>query len=113
MIRTSRDHRKQVWYRQEIRAVAIEDRTETHESHSEGGSTTVTITYITQLVLELQSGEKPILTAHFTDDPKRDYRPRAELEWVATQLRQALFNTADVPAPIDTHGNPLRSFDRD
>jgi MFS family permease len=106
LIRTSRDHRKQVWYRDEIRAIALEEKIERHEPPSEGGIAGNFVLYCLLLVVELHNGEKATLTRRASPHPTDDYRPKAELEWIATQLRQSLFANADEPTPA-TQNEPL------
>jgi hypothetical protein len=101
LIRTSRDHRKQVWYRDEIRAIVLEEKIE-HFDIPSGGSTPGTfMLYCLHLVVELHNGDKAILTRRASPHPTDDYRPKAEMEWIATQLRQALFAAADAPTPTN------------
>ena len=111
LIRTARDHRKQIWYRQEIRAVELEDRVETHENHGEGSGSTVVTYYVLDLVLRLHNGDKALLTTWTNAYPLSDYRPKAEVEWVATVLRQTLLaDSHETPSAPDAAGaNPVSS----
>ena len=90
LIRTTRDHRKQIWYRHEIREISLQESVETHES-SEGGTT---YAYRLLLSVVLHNDERGLLMTMECGYPLTDYRPRAELEWIATLLRQALHTEA-------------------
>ena len=89
LIRTWRDQRKQVWYRHEIRAIKIDDKLNSTAQESEGCHTSLS-TYAFQLVIELQSGAEIVVLADGSSLPAGVFRPRAELEWIASLLRQAL-----------------------
>jgi hypothetical protein len=99
LIRTWRDQRKQIWYRQEIRTIKIEDKLESNADESEG-CTTYLSTYAFQLVIELQSSKQLVLLADGSSLPAGLYRSKAELEWIAAQLKLALF-----PAGPETPGS--------
>ena len=92
LIRTMRDHRKNVWYREEIRAISVEAETHTHaeDTETEIGTLYVTI-HAVYLFVKLNSGEKVALFGWRVRAPATDDRPKAELEGIATQLRRALF----------------------
>jgi hypothetical protein len=96
LIRTSRDHRKQVWYREEIRFVGMVERSYESNSSGEGGSY-VTIMRAFQLVVESNDGQSAILHGIDAEAAQADYRPKAELEWIATEIRRALFNEPGEP----------------
>jgi hypothetical protein len=89
LIRTWADQRKQIWYRHEIRAIWIEDKLNNTVRESEGCNTGRS-THAFQLVIELQSGDGIVLLADGSNLPAGVFRPKAELEWIATLLRQAL-----------------------
>jgi hypothetical protein len=91
LVRTGQDQSKQLWYKHEIAALAIEEEVETQESSSgENGQTTITQLQWLRLVVRLHNGEKFRLYAICAGYPVTDYRYKAEVEWIATQLRQAL-----------------------
>jgi hypothetical protein len=102
LIRTARDHRKKAWYRGEILTIRAEVVV-VREPDSEGG--TKSVSYFLHLVLELHNGEKVILLGR-TYEPGADYRPKAEFEWIATRLRQAL-----LPAEAGEPAGPIREAD--
>jgi hypothetical protein len=93
LIRTARDHRKKAWYRGEISTIRAS--VVVVYANSEGGTSSVA--HFLHLVLELHNGEKVILLGR-SYEPSADYRPKAEYEWVATRLRQALRGDAGEPA---------------
>src|SRR5262249_29210863 len=99
LVRTTRDHKKQVWYRQEIEAILLENDVETQTNNGEGGPSVGAGLYHLLLVVRLANGERTTIARWDANYPLTDYRPRAELEWVATRLRQALFHTTTEPAP--------------
>jgi hypothetical protein len=74
LIRTARDHRKQVWYRQEILAIEVESK----------------IGKGAHLVLALHSGERVILLGDGWGLPAQAFRSIDEMEWIAAALWQAL-----------------------
>ncbi len=106
LIRTSRDHRKRVWYRDEIRAITLEEKIERVDVPSEGGTPTIFTYHCLQLIVETHTGDKAILTRHAAPHPTDDYHPKAEMEWIATQLRQALFAAVDAPT-VANQNEPL------
>jgi len=78
LIRTMLNGGKQVWYRNEIERICVE--------------TEATSIYGKLLWLRLvtKAGEREDLLGAVEDRGAEDYRPRAELEWVATALQRAL-----------------------
>jgi len=89
LIRTWGDQRKQIWYRHEIRAVWVEDKLNNTVKESEGCNASSS-THAFRLVIELQSGDGIVLLADGSSLPAGVFRPKAELEWIASLLRQAL-----------------------
>jgi hypothetical protein len=101
LIHTSRDHRKQVWYRNEVRAITLEEKIEHFDIPNDGRTPGSFVLYCLLLIVELHNGDKAVLTRRASPHPTDDYRPKAELEWIATQLRQALFAAAAAPTPVN------------
>jgi hypothetical protein len=99
---TASDLRKRIWYRQEIRTIALVEADVETTSTDENGSAHTVISRVLRLVVELHNGEQVILLG--ISAGLADYRPRAELEWIATMLRQALGTEAGALAP-PTAGN--------
>ncbi len=88
LVRTFRDHRKQIWYDHEIRAIAlVKGNIEAPADNSEGQAYPATMPVL-QLVVELHTDEKVILRGVGLGSV--DERARAELEWILNVLRQAL-----------------------
>jgi hypothetical protein len=106
LIRTWRDQRKQIWYRHEIRAIWIEDKLNNTVRESEGCNTGRS-THAFQLVIELQSGDGIALLADGSNMPAGVFRPKAELEWIATLLRQTLGLE-----PVERPASPMLAEDR-
>lgn len=106
LIRTSRDHRKKAWYRSEIRTIRADVLT--GHSSSEGGA--ITVSYCLKLILELHNGEMVNLLPPKEYEPRDDYRPRAEFEWVATRLRQALLESAGEPEETDASSQAIKEM---
>jgi hypothetical protein len=106
LIRTWGDQRKQIWYRHEIRAIWIEDKLNNTVRESEGCNTGRS-THAFQLVIELQSGDGIVLLADGSNLPAGVFRPKAELQWIATLLRQALGLE-----PVERPASPTRAEDR-
>ncbi len=83
LVRTFRDHQKEVWYRHEIRSISVVAPAVTDAATSVAGRGA-------QLVMQLQNAEPVILwelgSAHASTDRERN----TELEWIATVLREAL-----------------------
>jgi hypothetical protein len=102
LIRTTRDHRKQIWYRDEIRDLRVEDRVET-TAHDGDGGTHYSSVHIVQLMLELHAGDRVMLLGRAAGESTEDYRKKAELEWVATVLRQALQAEAPETPQVSPH----------
>lgn len=110
LIRTWRDHRKEIWYRQEIRTVQVEDKLTRAARESEGGNIHLS-TFAFQLVLELQSGEQIILLADGSSLPADEYRPKAEMEWIAAVLWQALAGgSTEGSQPAQQSANPSQAI---
>lgn len=72
LIRTARDHRKQLWYCHEVLAITIED---------------------TRVIVELANGEKAVLLSQ----PAGVVGSKAELESIVAELRQAIAAAAPQP----------------
>ena len=89
LIRTARDHRKQVWYRQEIRAIEVEGKTSNTAQRSEGGPSYL-YTCHSHLVLSLHGGERVILLGDGWGLPAQAFRSLEEMDWIAAVLWQAL-----------------------
>jgi uncharacterized membrane protein YgdD (TMEM256/DUF423 family) len=106
LIRTWGDQRKQIWYRHEIRAIWIEDKLNNTVRESEGCNTGRS-THAFQLVIELQSGAGIVLLADGSNLPAGVFRPKAELEWIAALLRQALGLE-----PVERPPSPMLAEDR-
>jgi hypothetical protein len=106
LIRTWRDQRKQIWYRHEIRVIWIEDKLNNTVKESEGCNTS-SFTHAFQLVIELQSGDGIVLLADGSSLPAGVFRSKAELEWIASPLRQALN-----PEPGQWPASPTFAEDR-
>ena len=103
LIRTAFDQSKQVWYRQEIRTFGlVEDNVESTAT-DENGSSYPVVNRVLRLVVELHNGEKAILLG--ISAGLADYRPKAELEWIATQLRLAL-QVQPVDTPLSSQAIP-------
>jgi hypothetical protein len=98
LIRTSRDHRKQVWLGQEIREIALLEKVGIVTRSTETGESTSV--YDLDLALVLGDEAKVVLRSLRCDYPLPDYRLRAELEWIATLLRQALSTQPATPPAI-------------
>jgi hypothetical protein len=88
LIRTWRDGRKQIWYRHEIRAIEVESKNVVAQE-SEGCNTYLSA-FACWIVVELHDGKKLVLLADGSSLPADIFRPRAELERLATLLSQAL-----------------------
>jgi hypothetical protein len=98
LIRTSRDHRKQIWLGQEIREIALFEKVGIVTRSSETGESSSV--YDLDLAFVLSDGTKVVLRSLRCDYPLPDYRLRAELEWIATILREALFAPSAAPPNI-------------
>jgi hypothetical protein len=86
LIRTMLNGGKQVWYRDEIERICVEvERTRI-------GANMLWLRLVTK------AGEREDLLGAIADRGVEDYRPRAELEWIATALERAL---AAQPMPAD------------
>ncbi len=103
LVRTSRDQRKQIWYRQEILEYAIEEEMEEHTTSGEGSTSTTIILHLT-LYAKLHNGEKAMLIRRSTSPPWFDYRVKAELEWITTHLQneRRLDDGGDGPEVLPT-----------
>jgi hypothetical protein len=100
LIRRWGDHRKEIWYREEIRDIKVEDKLESTAQERDDGGQTYLTTYAFWLAIEMQSGEKIILLGDGTSLPFDENRPKPEMEWIATVLRQALnAEPMESPAP--------------
>ena len=75
LVRTTRDHQKQVWYRDEIKAIDLEEAVEMNS---------------VMMFVRLHSGERQRLATLFRESSPADDNPHGELEWIASLLRQAL-----------------------
>jgi hypothetical protein len=106
LIRSWGDERKQIWYRHEIRAIWVEDKLNSTVKESDGCNTS-SLTHAFQLVIELQSGGGIVLLADGSSLPAGAFRPKAELEWIASLLRQALDRE-----PGETPASPALAEDR-
>lgn len=116
LIRTTRDHRKQVWYRQEIHAILVEPlRTPFPDPSS------AAVVEVCQVYVELTSSEKIQLSdvMYPWSEPSR----HVEIEWIAHVLRQALFGakpSASAPStttafqvlqpPVESHIAPRQEM---
>jgi hypothetical protein len=89
LIRTMLNGGKQVWYRDEIERICV------------GSETTAMGGNMLWLRLVTKAGEREDLLGAVADHGIEDYRPRADLEWVATALQRAL---ASQPMPAAVHG---------
>jgi hypothetical protein len=94
LIRTARDHSKQIWYREEIRAIDVVERVlQTTTTNSEGTIDTTTSKFL-DVRLELLDDKNVVLREIDAATAQADYRCKAELEWIATELRRALYQEA-------------------
>jgi hypothetical protein len=96
LIRTSRDQRKRILYRQEVRAILVEDVVITNTKQGAAGIMYLTI-HAVHLLVELHSGEKVLFIGRAMTDPASDHRLKAELEGIAGQLRHALWRNLPPP----------------
>jgi hypothetical protein len=102
LVRTARDQRKRVWYRQEIRAITVEDVV--IDGNWETATSTRYMTFrAVHLVLELNDGEKVLLLARVIADPAGQAGVRAEVEEFAAQLRRPLFAAPGVEKETASH----------
>ncbi len=92
LVRTSRDHRKKVWTRDEIFKIRLVSRESAHQSQGASGPD-----LDLRVVVFLKSGESFNLVVLDKAVPRTDYFPLEELEWVTTQLRHALWRTESDP----------------
>ena len=93
LIRTLLAGGKNVWYRDEVERIEVE----IVKSHS--GARTLWLRLVTKV------GEHADLLGGIEDRGVADYRRRAELEWVATELQRTL-NVPPLPADAITAGLP-------
>jgi len=76
LVRTARDHGKQVWYRHEVRYIAVD------VGSADAG--------LLELILYLREGEPVVLHSVLCESPMNGERARTELESLAALLREAL-----------------------
>ena len=105
LVRTSRDLHKQVWYQHEIRDIALMQGARPKTANIASGD-------VGNLRLEvsLSNGDVVSLIPWNSDLSLVNSYPREELEWVATQLRLALFPTAPQSSD-DPHATAIRAKD--
>lgn len=100
LIRTARDHSKQIWYREEIRAIDVVERVLQTTSTSSEGTVDAATSKFLEVRLALLDGKDVVLREIDAATAQADYRCKAELEWIATELRRALFQEATETPPF-------------
>jgi hypothetical protein len=88
LVRTWRNQRKDVWYCREISAIWVKDKPSDTAPAGERLPSYLHASAF-HLVLELKGGDEITLLADGTNLPAGEFRSQAEMEWIATVLRQA------------------------
>lgn len=91
LVRNAGDQRKQIWYQHEMRAIILEHEVATSTCEFLGKMPFTFQTFYLRVLLILHAGDSIELFTKTASDPLNDYDRHAELEWITTQLRLALF----------------------